>query len=181
MDLHRNPLRSFDKEILTSATTVGALIAGFSSGILVRSTPSASHQLHTDCAPIPQADVVGRKAVIGLADAIFIIGAGSFPPLPRLFLTQQLISSTTVLQAVSFGSGAYWIMAVGRLIIGFGVGLASLVVPYVSPLPPSSNRRPDDLFTQSLHRRARSHRSSRPSRHPQRYRHYGWSSRRLHP
>jgi SP family myo-inositol transporter-like MFS transporter 13 len=33
------------------------------------------------------------------------------------------------MQAVAFGTNAYWIMAIGRLIIGFGVGFASLVVP----------------------------------------------------
>ncbi|GAA5857526.1 hypothetical protein JCM8547_009321 [Rhodosporidiobolus lusitaniae] len=100
-DLHRSPLGSFDKEILTSATTLGALIAGFSSGIL--------------------ADVVGRKLVIVLADAIFIVGA--------------------VMQAVSYGGNAYWIMAAGRLIIGLGVGLASLVVPlYIGELAPTSLR-----------------------------------------
>ncbi|GAA5901488.1 hypothetical protein JCM6882_006294 [Rhodosporidiobolus microsporus] len=100
-DLHRTPLSSSNKEILTSATTLGALIAGFSSGIL--------------------ADVIGRKLVIGLADAIFIIGA--------------------IMQAVAYGPNSYWVMAVGRLIIGFGVGLASLVVPlYIGELAPTSLR-----------------------------------------
>jgi hypothetical protein len=37
----------------------------------------------TDCVVL-QADIVGRKFVIGLADAIFIIGAGSSFPLPLL-------------------------------------------------------------------------------------------------
>ncbi|GAA5983191.1 hypothetical protein JCM11641_006841 [Rhodosporidiobolus odoratus] len=100
-DLHRVPLKSYDKEILTSATTLGALIAGFSSGIL--------------------ADIIGRKLVIGLADAIFIVGA--------------------IMQAVAYGPNAYWIMTVGRLIIGFGVGLASLIVPlYIGELSPTSLR-----------------------------------------
>ncbi|GAA6002451.1 hypothetical protein JCM10207_001129 [Rhodosporidiobolus poonsookiae] len=100
-DLRRVPLKSFDKEILTSATTLGALIAGFSSGIL--------------------ADIIGRKFVIALADAIFIIGA--------------------IMQAVSYGPNAYWVMAAGRLIIGFAVGLASLVVPlYIGELAPTSLR-----------------------------------------
>lgn len=44
-------------QILTSATTLGALLAGFTSGIL--------------------ADKIGRKLVIGLADVIFIVGAGT--------------------------------------------------------------------------------------------------------
>ncbi|GAA5835612.1 hypothetical protein JCM11251_002976 [Rhodosporidiobolus azoricus] len=100
-DLHRIPLSSNNKEILTSATTLGALIAGFSSGLL--------------------ADIIGRKWVIGLADLIFIIGA--------------------IMQAVAYGPNSYWVMAVGRLIIGFGVGLASLVVPlYIGELSPTSLR-----------------------------------------
>ncbi|GAA5856387.1 hypothetical protein JCM3766R1_005906, partial [Sporobolomyces carnicolor] len=100
-DLGRTTLSSSNKEILTSATTLGALLAGFTSGIL--------------------ADLIGRKLVIGLADVIFIVGA--------------------VMQAVSFGHDAYWIMAVGRLIIGFGVGFASLVVPlYIGELAPTSLR-----------------------------------------
>ncbi|GAA5885092.1 hypothetical protein JCM16303_006399 [Sporobolomyces ruberrimus] len=101
VDLGRTTLSSSNKEILTSATTLGALLAGFTSGLL--------------------ADVIGRKLVIGLADAIFIVGA--------------------VMQAVAFGTNAYWIMAIGRLIIGFGVGFASLVVPlYIGELAPTSLR-----------------------------------------
>ncbi|BGP55225.1 hypothetical protein JCM8202_003770 [Rhodotorula sphaerocarpa] len=100
-DLHRYPLSSGNKELLTSATTLGALLAGFSSGIL--------------------ADHIGRKLVIGLADLIFMIGA--------------------IMQAVAYGPNAYWIMAVGRLVIGFGVGFASLVVPlYIGELAPTSLR-----------------------------------------
>ncbi|GAA5861797.1 hypothetical protein JCM3774_001305 [Rhodotorula dairenensis] len=100
-DLRRYPLSSGNKELLTSATTLGALLAGFSSGIL--------------------ADYIGRKLVIGLADIIFIVGA--------------------VMQAVAYGPNSYWIVAVGRLIIGFGVGFASLVVPlYIGELAPTSLR-----------------------------------------
>ncbi|GAA6049605.1 hypothetical protein JCM3770_005031 [Rhodotorula araucariae] len=100
-DLHRIPLSSSNKEILTSATTLGALLAGFSSGVL--------------------ADVIGRKLVIAIADIIFIVGA--------------------VMQAVAYGSNAYWVMAVGRLILGFGVGFASLIVPlYIGELAPTALR-----------------------------------------
>ncbi|GAA6002131.1 uncharacterized protein JCM10292_000770 [Rhodotorula paludigena] len=100
-DLGRYPLSSSNKEILTSATTLGALIAGFSSGVL--------------------ADIIGRKLVIGLADIIFIVGA--------------------IIQAVAYGPNSYWVMAVGRLIIGFGVGLASLIVPlYIGELAPTALR-----------------------------------------
>ncbi|GAA5947684.1 hypothetical protein JCM3775_000272 [Rhodotorula graminis] len=100
-DLHRVPLSSSNKEILTSATTLGALLAGFSAGVL--------------------ADRIGRKAVIALADAIFIVGA--------------------IMQAVAYGPNAYWIVAVGRLILGFGVGFASLIVPlYIGELAPTALR-----------------------------------------
>lgn len=98
VDLDRNPLSSFQKELLTSATTLGALFGGFSAGII--------------------ADAFGRKIVIALADVIFIIGA--------------------VLQAVAFGGNAYWIVAVGRLILGLAVGLAALIVPlYIGELSPT--------------------------------------------
>ncbi|KAK4046187.1 hypothetical protein OIV83_006262 [Microbotryomycetes sp. JL201] len=97
-DLSRNPLTSSQKEILTSATTLGALFGGFGAGII--------------------ADAFGRKIVIALADIIFIVGA--------------------VLQAVAFGGNAYWIVAVGRLILGLAVGLAALIVPlYIGELAPT--------------------------------------------
>ena len=45
-------------QILTSATTLGALFGGFGSGLL--------------------ADLIGRKAVIAIADVVFIVGAGTW-------------------------------------------------------------------------------------------------------
>ncbi len=100
-DLGRASLSSGAKEILTTATTLGALIGGFGSGVL--------------------ADWRGRKFVLGVADVIFIVGA--------------------VMQTVSFGHGAYWIMAVGRLVIGFAVGFAALIVPlYIGELSPTAIR-----------------------------------------
>ncbi|KAK4047036.1 hypothetical protein OIO90_006357 [Microbotryomycetes sp. JL221] len=81
-DLDRFPLTSSQKEILTSATTLGALFGGFSAGII--------------------ADAFG------------------------------------LLQAVAFGGNAYWIVAVGRLILGLAVGLAALIVPlYIGELSPT--------------------------------------------
>lgn len=100
-DLGRVPLSNFNKELLTSATTLGALLGGFGAGIV--------------------ADWRGRKVAIALADAIFIIGA--------------------VMQAVSYGHSAYWIMVVGRLILGFAVGIASMIVPlYIGELAPTTQR-----------------------------------------
>lgn len=64
------------------------------------------------------ADLIGRKKVIMVADIIFIIGA--------------------LLQAVAFSLPQ---MIVGRWVIGFGVGVASLVTPlYISELAPSHLR-----------------------------------------
>ncbi|SCV74070.1 BQ2448_6502 [Microbotryum intermedium] len=100
-DLGRVPLSNLDKEVLTAATTLGALIASLGAGVL--------------------ADRAGRKLVIFLADVFFLIGA--------------------IMQAVAFGSGAYWIAAVGRLILGFGVGSAALIIPlYISELAPTCQR-----------------------------------------
>lgn len=67
-------------QLLTSATTLGALIAGFSSGVLVRFP--LRWLFNRRLTRLIQADIIGRKIVIGLADAIFIIGAGSLPPRP---------------------------------------------------------------------------------------------------
>ena len=64
-------------QILTSATTLGALLAGFSSGVLVRCVSSYSQSVYS--LPPIQADIIGRKLVIAVADVIFIVGAGAFP------------------------------------------------------------------------------------------------------
>ncbi|KAI5448988.1 hypothetical protein NCC49_005698, partial [Naganishia albida] len=54
-DLSPLPLTTTQKETITSATTVGALIGGLSAGI--------------------GSDMVGRKGVVGLANGVFVVGA----------------------------------------------------------------------------------------------------------
>ncbi|ORX36912.1 general substrate transporter [Kockovaella imperatae] len=91
-------LSDWQKEQITSSTTLGALIGGLGSGAL--------------------SDYTGRKPLIGIASALFILGA--------------------VQQA---WSGSVWSMCLGRLIVGLGVGQASCIVPlYIGELGPSRLR-----------------------------------------
>lgn len=93
-----HPLTTFDKSLITSCTSLGALIASPITGLL--------------------ADRVGRKPIIIIADVLFMSGA----------LCQAVVTSV---------SG----MVVGRSIVGFAVGGASLVVPlYISELSPAAFR-----------------------------------------
>ncbi|KAI5795397.1 general substrate transporter [Peziza echinospora] len=91
-------LSNGQKELITSATSLGALFAGVCAGTL--------------------ADKMGRKWVIAIADVVFIVGA--------------------IMQAVSKD---LWVMIAGRFVIGWGVGLASLIVPlYLAELSPAQFR-----------------------------------------
>ncbi|KAI4238537.1 MAG: hypothetical protein L6R40_005706 [Gallowayella cf. fulva] len=93
-----HPLSTLDKSLITSSTSLFALIASPLAGIL--------------------ADRRGRRSVILVADALFIIGA----------LWQAFTGSVTG-------------MILGRSVIGLAVGAASLVVPlYISELSPSEFR-----------------------------------------
>ena len=96
-DLGR-PLSDLDKGLITSCTSFGALIASPVTGIL--------------------ADKFGRRAIIVVADVLFITGA----------LWQTFSESVAG-------------MIIGRTIVGFAVGAASFVVPlYISELSPSAFR-----------------------------------------
>lgn len=91
-------LSSGNKELITSATSLGALIFALIGG--------------------PLADLVGRKWVISGANILFIVGA-----------------------IIQVAAHSLWTMIVGRFIMGWGVGLASLVAPlYISELAPSRYR-----------------------------------------
>lgn len=91
-------LSSGDKELITSATSLGAFITALIGGGL--------------------ADTFGRKWVISFANIMFIVGGG-----------------------MQTGAHTKWTMIVGRFIMGWGVGLASLVAPiYLSEVAPTRFR-----------------------------------------
>ncbi|KAF5103147.1 hypothetical protein D0Z03_000285 [Geotrichum reessii] len=91
-------LTSGNKELITSATSLGALIFALIGG--------------------PLADWAGRKWVISGANILFIIGA-----------------------IIQVSAHRLWAMIVGRFIMGWGVGLASLVAPlYISEMAPARFR-----------------------------------------
>ena len=91
-------LTTLDKSLVTSATALFALLVSPISGVL--------------------ADLLGRKRVILLADAAFVLGA--------------------VLQAVASSVPA---MIIGRSIVGLAVGAGSFVAPlYIAELSPAPFR-----------------------------------------
>lgn len=91
-------LTSGHKELITSATSLGALVTSLMGGTM--------------------ADAFGRKWVISFANIMFIVGA--------------------IMQTAAH---SLWVMIVGRFIMGFGVGFASLVAPmYLSELAPTKYR-----------------------------------------
>ncbi|KAK9455029.1 hypothetical protein V1511DRAFT_459162 [Dipodascopsis uninucleata] len=86
------------KELITSATSLGALLGGVIAGTL--------------------ADVLGRKWVTFGANTLFVIGAG-----------------------IQTGAHTIWTMIAGRFVMGWGVGIASLIAPlYISEMAPSRFR-----------------------------------------
>lgn len=97
-DLDNKVLTYGDKEILTAATSLGALISSLMAGIA--------------------ADLYGRKACILFSNVMFCIGA--------------------ILQT---SASNFWQMAVGRLVMGFGVGIGSLISPlFISEIAPKMIR-----------------------------------------
>jgi SP family myo-inositol transporter-like MFS transporter 13 len=93
-----HPLTTLDKSLITAATALFALLISPACGVL--------------------ADHLGRKKVVVLADAAFILGA--------------------VLQAAAFSVPA---MILGRAIVGLAVGAGSFVTPlYIAELAPAPFR-----------------------------------------
>lgn len=91
-------LSNGDKELVTSATSLGALVAACLGGVL--------------------ADHFGRKWIISFANVLFIAGA-----------------------AMQTAAHGLWTMIGGRFVMGWGVGLASLLAPlYISEMAPSRFR-----------------------------------------
>ena len=97
-DLDNRVLTYGDKEIITAATSLGALISAVAAGTC--------------------ADIWGRKPCLMISNLFFVIGA-----------VLQVSAST------------FWQMAVGRLIMGFGVGIGSLISPlFIGEIAPKMIR-----------------------------------------
>lgn len=97
-DLSNKILTSGEKEFITSATSLGALLGAILGGIF--------------------ANLIGRKKVLLGSNILFIIG--------------------TIIQ---LAAKTVWTMIVGRFVLGFGVGIASLIAPLMlSELAPSKYR-----------------------------------------
>lgn len=97
-DLDNKALTYGDKEIITAATSLGALISAVFAGI--------------------SADIFGRKPCLMFSNILFVIGA-----------------------ALQVSAHSFWQMAVGRLIMGFGVGIGSLLAPlFISEIAPKHIR-----------------------------------------
>ncbi|WFD05111.1 hypothetical protein MVES1_000437 [Malassezia vespertilionis] len=93
-----HPLSDWQKEMATAATSVGALIGAV-------------------CAMFPS-EWFGRRIVIALANAVFIVGA--------------------IVQAAAQNIGT---LIAGRLVVGIGVGVASMIVPlWIGELAPAHLR-----------------------------------------
>lgn len=97
-DLDHKVLTYGDKEIITAATSLGALITATMAGTA--------------------ADIFGRKPCLMFSNLMFLIGA--------------------ILQITAH---RFWQMAAGRLIMGFGVGIGSLISPlFISEIAPKMIR-----------------------------------------
>ncbi|KAH3681107.1 hypothetical protein WICPIJ_007939 [Wickerhamomyces pijperi] len=97
-DLDNKVLTYGEKEIITAATSLGALCTAVIAGLL--------------------ADCFGRKPVIMFSNVLFLIGA-----------------------SMQCGAHTFWVMTVGRFIMGFGIGIGSLVSPlFISEISPSRFR-----------------------------------------
>lgn len=97
-DLSNKVLTSGEKEFITSATSLGALIGAIIGGVL--------------------ANILGRKKVLLGSNVIFVVG--------------------TIIQ---LASKTVWTMIVGRFVLGWGVGIASLIAPLmISELAPAQYR-----------------------------------------
>ncbi|QID83802.1 myo-inositol transporter itr1 [Saccharomyces pastorianus] len=97
-DLDNKVLTYGEKEIITAATSLGALITSIFAGTA--------------------ADIYGRKRCLMGSNLMFVIGA-----------------------VVQVSAHTFWQMAIGRLVMGFGVGIGSLISPlFISEIAPKMIR-----------------------------------------
>lgn len=103
-DLNNRPVTSNEKELITSLCSGGAFIGAiFAGNTADRVCLPFSRSFNTVGSPVAQ---FGRKMSIYLGCILFVVGA--------------------VLQAAAYTVAQ---MSVGRLVVGFGVGSAAMVVP----------------------------------------------------
>lgn len=97
-DLSNKRLTSGEKEFITSATSLGALLGAILGGLF--------------------ANIIGRRKVLMGSNIIFVVG--------------------TIIQLVAH---TVWTMVAGRFVLGWGVGIASMISPLMlSELAPSKYR-----------------------------------------
>ncbi|KAH3671173.1 hypothetical protein WICMUC_004769 [Wickerhamomyces mucosus] len=97
-DLDNKILTYGEKEMITAATSLGALCTALLAGLL--------------------ADSFGRKPIIMVSNVMFLIGA-----------------------CLQCAAHTFWTMVIGRFIMGFGIGIGSLVSPlFISEISPSRFR-----------------------------------------
>ncbi len=97
-DLSNKILTSGEKEFITSATSLGALLGAVVGGVL--------------------ANLIGRRRVLLGSNIIFVVG--------------------TIIQ---LAARTVWTMIAGRFVLGWGVGIASLIAPLmISELAPAKYR-----------------------------------------
>nr|QFR37098.1 MFS transporter [Cyberlindnera americana] len=97
-DLDGKAMSYGNKEFITAATSLGALIFAIFAGTA--------------------ADIVGRKPVIMFSNVMFVIGAG-----------------------LQCGAHSFWMMTVGRFIMGWGIGIGSVTAPlFIGEIAPSRFR-----------------------------------------
>ncbi|SCU79066.1 LANO_0A04940g1_1 [Lachancea nothofagi CBS 11611] len=97
-DLDNRLLTYGDKEIITAATSLGALLSSIVAGTC--------------------ADIWGRKPCIMFSNLLFVVGA-----------------------ALQVSAHTFWQMAAGRLVMGFGVGIGSLISPlFIGEIAPKMIR-----------------------------------------
>ena len=97
-DLSNKILTSGEKEFITSATSLGALLGAVVGGVL--------------------ANLIGRRRVLLGSNVIFVVG--------------------TIIQ---LAARTVWTMIAGRFVLGWGVGIASLIAPLmISELAPAKYR-----------------------------------------
>lgn len=97
-DLDGKTLSYGNKEMITAATSLGALIFAVFAGTM--------------------ADFFGRKPVIMFSNIMFVVGA-----------------------ALQCAAHTFWVMTIGRFIMGWGIGIGSVVAPlFIGEISPSRFR-----------------------------------------